>query len=105
MVTLLMGMWLKLTIENSPAITVLLVLVNAIVIACLLFTLMKTVLGVADVHDTIRESVATVIDPVKEKRQQIMSKCQKYVSRGKVGAHAKEEGTGAKRHKIIPEEE
>jgi hypothetical protein len=103
MVTLLMGMWLKLTAEESPTVSVILVLINVFVILCLLFTLMKTVLGMADVYATVKESVATAAQPIIEKGKPKLAKCQAFFRRGKEDAHAEKKEASIKGNKIIPE--
>ena len=103
MVTLLMGMWLKLTAKESPTVSVILVLINVIVILCLLFTLMKTVLGMADVYATVKESVATAVQPIIEKGKPKLAKCQAFFRRGKEDAHAEKKEASIKGNKIIPE--
>ena len=76
-VTLVMDLWLQLTDGGSASVTVMLVLLNAMVVGCLLFTLMKTLSGMSDIYEAMVENGGGIMKSYGQKVKRAFQNAQK----------------------------
>ena len=70
-VTLVMGLWLQQTNEESATVTMILIVMNAMVVGCMLFTLVMTVSGVTDTYETLKASGGAIVAALFQQQKNV----------------------------------